>query len=77
MNLNLTDQETEKAAIAPKLLKLKQLLDERKLIWDKLPDEKRKKWIQSGKDPVLDIAWDMYKYLHKNFFKGADRYGDI
>lgn len=66
--LNLTNQETIKEIIAPKLLQLKQTMDARKEIWDKLPIEKKKKWIASGKDPIMNIAWDVYKYLRNNFF---------
>ncbi len=66
--LNLTGQNAERTTIAPKLLRLKQLLDERKVIWSKIPVEKKKKWIKSEKDPVMNLAWDIYKYLDKNFF---------
>lgn len=66
--LNLTNQEVDKQDISPKLLKLKNRLDQRKVIWDKLPIEKKKRWIQSEKDPIMDIAWDMYRYLRNNFF---------
>ena len=66
--LDLSNQETTKNNIAPKLLQLKQQMDARKDIWNKLPIEKKKKWITSEKDPVMNIAWDVYKYLRNNFF---------
>lgn len=71
--LNLSNQETAKNNISPKLLQLKQSMDTRKDIWDKLPIEKKKKWVTSGKDPIMNIAWDVYKYLRNNFFnEGVD-----
>jgi len=66
--LNLTGQNLERADIAPKLLKLKNLMDQRLPIWQKIPREKKKKWVQSDKDPIMGIAWDVYKYLNNNFF---------
>ena len=69
-DLNLTGQNVERINIAPKLLKMKNLMIERKVIWDKLPVEKKKLWIQhaSTKDPIMDIAWDVYKWLRDNIF---------
>ncbi len=66
--LNLSNQESIKNNIAPKLLTLKEKMDKRKDLWNKLPIENKKKWITSGKDPIMNIAWDVYKYLHNNFF---------
>lgn len=66
--INLTGQAAAKTQIAPKLLQLKNLMDERKEIWAKLPVAKKKAWIQSDKDPIMGIAWDVYKYLRNNFF---------
>ena len=74
-DLNLTGQNLERADIAPKLLKLKNCLDERKVIWQKIPVEKRKLWVTSEKDPIMDISWDIFKYLRNNFF-GEDYYND-
>ena len=66
--LNLTGQSIEYSDVAPKLLKLKNLLDQRKDIWNKLPLSKKKMWVTSNKDPIMSIAWDVYKYLRNNFF---------
>jgi len=70
MNVNLSGQGIERDQIAPKLLRLKQLMVERKAIWDRLSDEKRQLWLDraAAKDPIMDLAWDVYRYLHKNFF---------
>ena len=66
--LNLSGQSVERAGIAPKLLKLKNLMDQRKPIWNKVSTEKKRLWVKSEKDPIMDIAWDVYKYLRNNFF---------
>ena len=66
--LTLTSQETAKSSIAPKLLTLKQEMDKRLPIWQKIDREKKTKWVKSGKDPIVSIAWDTYKYLRDNFF---------
>ena len=70
--LDLTNQLAEKTDIGPKLIKLTALMDQRKPIWDKLPLEKKKKWVLSDKDPIMGIAWDVYKYLRNNFFMEQD-----
>ena len=74
-NLDLTGQDVEYSTIAPKLLRLKQCLDERKVIWHRITIAKRKAWVVSGKDPIMSVAWDIYKYLDRNFF-GRKFYDD-
>ena len=69
--LNLTNQQAAVDQIQPYLNALKTRLDNRKAIWDRLPRHKQKQWILSGKDPIMTLAWTMYKYLHKNFFEKA------
>lgn len=66
--LNLTGQQDVHNLIAPKIQELKNVMDARKNIWNKLPIEKKKKWVISGKDPIMNIAWNVYKYLRNNFF---------
>lgn len=73
--LNLSGQGLERDDIAPKLQKLKNWMDQRKPIWDKLTPEQRKAWVDSDKDPVMSLAWDIFKYLRDNFF-GERYYGD-
>lgn len=68
-DLNLNNQQQERDQIAPKIQQLKDRLNERKAIWDKLSDDKKKLWIQSGKDPVMTLAWQVYRYLRNNFFE--------
>ena len=71
--LNLTGQQTAVDTIQPYINALKTRMDQRKTVWDKLSVEKRRKWVLSGKDPIMTLAWTMYKYLHKNFFSDAYR----
>jgi hypothetical protein len=40
----------------------------RKEVWDRLPVAKKKAWIASGKDPIMSLAWQVYRYLRDNFF---------
>jgi hypothetical protein len=66
--LNLSDQAILKNTIAPKIQSLKTAMNARKVIWDKLSSEKKEKWITSDKDPIMSLAWAIYKYLRNNFF---------
>ena len=68
MNLILSNQDKAKQQIAPKLLQMRAELEKRKEVWDRVPIEGKEKWIASGKDPIMNIALDIYKYLRKNFF---------
>lgn len=70
--LELTGQSLERDDIAPKLLKLKNLMNQRKIIWDKLPIEKKKAWVASGQDPIMQLAWDVFNYIRGNFFYEGD-----
>ena len=68
-NLNLTGQATLASSIQPKIVNLKSAMNERKPIWDKLNNTKRKAWIDSNKDPIMSLAWSIYNWLHNNFFE--------
>ncbi len=67
-DLNLTGQQAQTNQIAPKIQTLKDRMNERKAIWDKLPDDKKKLWITSGDDPIMTLAWQSYRFLRDNFF---------
>jgi len=69
--LNLTNQQLEYQDVAPKLNKLKILMDERLPIWQKIPIEKKVKWVKSDKDPIMTVAFITWKYLNDNFFEEA------
>ena len=69
--LNLTGQLTEKNSIEPSLTKLKSLLEQRRVVWDKFSYESKEVWVNSKKDPVIDSAYSFYQYLH-SYFNGKD-----
>lgn len=66
--LDLTGQATLGGQIQTRVNQLRTALDERKQYWDRMPQEKKKAWIASGKDPILTLAWQIYRYLRDNFF---------
>lgn len=66
--LNLIGQQAAYNLIAPKIQQLKDAMDLRKSIWNKLTVVKKIKWIRSDKDPLIWLAWSVYKYLRNNFF---------
>lgn len=66
--LDISGQQAAYNLIAPKVQNLKDAMDLRKAIWDKLPKAKKIAWIQSDKDPIMGLAWTVYKYLRNNFF---------
>ena len=70
--LKLINQKAYSDNIAPKIQALKTQLDSRKDIWGRISIEKKKKWVKSGKDPIMTLAWNMYKYLRDNFFGDVD-----
>ena len=73
-DLNLSNQQTAVNTIQPYITALKARMDNRKAVWDKLSDEKKIKWVKSGKDPIMTLAWNVYRYLRDNFFnQGVDQ----
>lgn len=75
--LNLTGQEDAKDEIWPKLVQLWGLMLDRQQMWNKIPEAKRQAWITTSptKDPIMDIAFDVYKKLNNNFFSA--QFGDF
>ena len=71
-DLNLTGQTTLASAIQTRITQLRNAMEQRKEIWDRLPDAKKKAWITSGKDPIMTLAWKIYRYLRDNFFQRED-----
>ena len=61
--LILDNQTIVAGTIGTKVNSLKTTLDNRKTIWGKIPSEKKVKWIKSGKDPIMTLAWNLYQYL--------------
>jgi hypothetical protein len=66
--LNLTGQSTIAGQVQTRINQLKTEMDKRKEIWNRLPVEKKKAWISSGKDPIMTLSWQVYRYLRDNFF---------
>jgi hypothetical protein len=73
--LDLTGQQAETGGIQPKINKLNQLMNQRKSFWIKANKKQRMKWINSNKDPIMSLAWTIFKYLYNNFF--GDRFLDM
>jgi hypothetical protein len=73
MDLNLTNQQSEYDKIAPRIATLRSWMDQRKPIWGRLTYDQKRLWITSGKDPIMTLAWNTYRYLRDNFFdQGVD-----
>ena len=62
-DLNLTGQATLAGQVQTRIVQLRNAMDLRKQIWDRLPLAKKKAWITSGKDPLMTLAWNIYRYL--------------
>lgn len=71
-DLNLTGQATSASQIQTRITQFKSAIDLRKDVWNRMSDTKKKAWVQSGKDPIMTIAWQIYRYLRDNFFKGEN-----
>lgn len=66
--LNLTGQSTSANQIQTRITQLRVAMEQRKPVWDRMPIEKKRAWIASNKDPIMSLAWDVFKYLKNNFF---------
>jgi hypothetical protein len=66
--LNLTNQQAAVDQIQPYINALKTRMLDRKELWDKINIQKRKQWVLSDKDPIMSLAWSIYKWLDTNFF---------
>ena len=67
-DLNLTGQATLAGQVQTRITQLRASMDLRKEIWNRLPIAKKKAWITSGKDPIMTLAWQIFRYLRNNFF---------
>ena len=70
--IRLINQQAYAGNVAPKINILKNQLNARIDVWQRVSIEKKKQWVTSGKDPIMTLAWGMYKYLRDNFFEGVD-----
>ena len=66
--IELTNQKTLETQIKPMMTALQNALGDRLDIWRKIPLEKKKAWLESGEDPILTLAKDLYIYLDSTFF---------
>lgn len=66
--LNLTGQAVSAGQIQTRINQLKDAMNLRLPVWQKLSVEKKQAWIVSGKDPIMTLAWQVYRYLRDNFF---------
>jgi hypothetical protein len=66
--LKLTSQSTIAGQVQTRVNQLKTEMDKRKAVWNRISVEKKKAWITSGKDPIMTLAWQIYRYLRDNFF---------
>lgn len=70
--LNLTAQGIDRNEILPHVLNLWLSMQDRKPIWDKISPEKRSVWVNKSvdndKDPIMALAFDIYKKLNNQFF---------
>ena len=68
--LNLIGQQIICDKIETQFLELEDAMDLRKNIWNKLSEDEKLAWVQDDKDPIMSVAWLIYKYLGDNFFGG-------
>jgi hypothetical protein len=68
MDLNLTGQSVITNQIQQRIVQLRTEMDKRLEVWNRLPTEKKKAWVTSGKDPLMTLSWQIYRYLRDNFF---------
>ena len=66
--IDLKNRGSDKTDIEPKLQKLKNRLNDIEPLWKKLSPKKRKKILEDNVDPILSLAYSIYKYLEKKFF---------
>lgn len=67
-DLNLTDQAALAATIQTRIVQLRDAMELRKPIWQRMSYAKKKAWITGGRDPIMTLAWNTYRYLRDNFF---------
>ncbi len=71
-NLSLTGQSTISAQVQQRINALRTEMEKRREIWYRLPYEKKRAWILSDKDPIISLAWTIYKYLRPWFQDAPD-----
>jgi hypothetical protein len=74
MILDLSGQQALYDSIAPKVQNLKQAMDLRAPIWNKISSDRKKKWVQWDKDPIMGLSAQIVQYYVKNFREIVDHY---
>lgn len=67
--INLTGQSVLANQIGARIQDLRDTMDLRAEIWQRIDRDKKIAWIRSGKDPIMSLAWTIFKYLYNNFFR--------
>jgi hypothetical protein len=71
-DLTLTGQATSAGQIQTRITQLRNAMELRKDVWTRMSLEKKRAWVTSGKDPIMSLAWTVYRYLRDNFFREED-----
>lgn len=67
--LNLKGQSALAASMHGRFEQLKQAMNQRREVWNKLSPVQQKAWLDSGKDPLMNAAYLLYKFLAEFFSK--------
>lgn len=67
MNLNLDNQRALYNAVAPYINHLRQSMDLRIPMWNKISDKRKLAWVEWDKDPVMKLSANIVEYFCKNF----------
>ena len=70
--LNLNGQAGIAAQVGPKLVQLREALEQRLPVWQKLTAEQKRRWlaVAAERDPLLHMARQMAEYLMETWFDG-------
>jgi hypothetical protein len=71
-HLSLSNQCTISNQVQQRINALRTEMEKRREIWFRLPYEKKRLWVKSGKDPIMSLAWTIYKYLREWFQDAPD-----
>lgn len=71
MSLEITGQSELAVSIQAKTNQLLSSLSQRVAVWEKIEEDKKKLWLNSGNDPILSLGWEVYRGL-KDFYEEID-----
>jgi hypothetical protein len=61
--INLAGQQTLATNLTPAFNAWKNALIDRKPVWNKISPQKRLAWINSNKDPIMDLVMDNFSWI--------------